>query len=112
MFVLFFIKFFNVNAKFVSANIVLFTFVTSQKIGKTETGNLQKKSNALSQPKLNFFFGFTDAIKEMIYSRLNEVKSIDDAMAIVSPYLSASKKLSGNVCLRNTLQNKFRFIDN
>ena len=40
----------------------------------------------------------------MTNSRLAEVESTDDAMAIIACDLSSSKTLSGNVALRNTLQ--------
>ena len=76
----------------------------AKKLARQRQLDYEKQTNSLSQPKLNSFFGFTDSLKEMTNSRLAEVESTDDAMAITACDLSSSKTLSGNVALRNTLQ--------
>ena len=52
------------------------------------------------------FYGFVDTLKDMTGDRYNEVKNMDDALAITASDLSNSKTLSNNIELRNTMQKK------
>lgn len=56
------------------------------------------------QPKLNSFFGFTKVLAKMTSSRLCDVDTTDDAMAMTAIDLSNSTTLTENIELRNALQ--------
>ena len=57
----------------------------------------ESQSDALTQPKLNSFFIFTNALARLTSERLLDVEDTDKAMALTITDLSNSNTLSQNV---------------
>ena len=102
---LFWIKFLNANVLYAIVNVVWCIIATRQKkLARQKQLDIEKTNNKLVQPKLNSFFGFTKALANMTSSRLVDVDTADDAMAMTAIDLSNSTALTENIELRNALQ--------
>ena len=69
--------------------------------------DVRKSSISLSQPELNYFFGYTKALSKMTRSRIYDVDNANYAMSMTAIVLSDSTSLSENTEPRNVLQKKY-----
>ena len=83
-------------------NVVYFRH-EAKKLAKQRQLDKEIACDALIQPKLSTFTGFTAALTKLAADKLNDVEDPEEAMALTAIDISQSISLSDNTNLRNTL---------
>ena len=76
----------------------------ANKVSRQRKIDKEKANQTMSQPKLDSFYGFTNALANISREQLIDVEDADEAMALTAIDLTSSNSLSQNINLRNTLQ--------